>query len=130
MRTDRAWNGACGWAIPAGSRTLRLAAIIREGTGSARADLGSHGDGSWKGQPEVARDHALIGCIGKIIVATRGQAGPGEVMVSVRGGREALIAWSAEPLAKGSRGEPPVRAAQAWTSRRCCRACRPKQLQG
>ena len=50
----------------------------------------------------MARDHALIGCIGKIIVATRGQAGPGEVMVSVRGGREALIAWSAEPLAKGS----------------------------
>ena len=50
----------------------------------------------------MAHDHALIGCIGKIIVPTRGQAGPGEVEVSVRGGREALIAWSAEPLPKGS----------------------------
>jgi membrane-bound ClpP family serine protease len=50
----------------------------------------------------VARDEALIGCIGKIVVPTRGAAGPGEVVVSVRGGREALIAWSAEPLAKGS----------------------------
>jgi hypothetical protein len=50
----------------------------------------------------VARDEALIGCIGKIVVATRGPAGPGEVEVSIRGGREALIAWSAEPLPKGS----------------------------
>ena len=50
----------------------------------------------------MAHDEALIGCIGKIIVATRGTAGPGEVVVSVRGGREALIAWSAEPLPKGS----------------------------
>jgi hypothetical protein len=50
----------------------------------------------------MARDEALIGCIGKLIVATRGTAGPGEVIVSVRGGREALIAWSAEPLPKGA----------------------------
>jgi hypothetical protein len=50
----------------------------------------------------VARDESLIGCIGKLVIATRGTAGPGEVMVSVRGGREALIAWSAEPLPKGS----------------------------
>ena len=50
----------------------------------------------------MARDEALVGCIGKLIVATRGQAGPGEVVVSVRGGREALLAWSAEPLPKGT----------------------------
>jgi hypothetical protein len=50
----------------------------------------------------MARDEALIGCIGKLIVATRGDAGPGEVIVSVRGGREALIAWSADPLPKGA----------------------------
>jgi hypothetical protein len=50
----------------------------------------------------MARDEALIGCIGKLTVATRGQAGPGEVMVSVRGGSEALIAWSPEPLPKGA----------------------------
>jgi membrane protein implicated in regulation of membrane protease activity len=52
--------------------------------------------------PAVARDEALIGCIGKLVVATRGSAGPGEVEVSIRGGREALIAWSAEPLPKGT----------------------------
>jgi membrane protein implicated in regulation of membrane protease activity len=50
----------------------------------------------------MARDEALIGCIGKLIVATRGQAGPGEVMVRVRGGSEALIAWSQEPLPRGT----------------------------
>jgi hypothetical protein len=50
----------------------------------------------------MARDEALIGCIGKIIIATRGEAGPGEVMVRVRGGSEALIAWSPEPLPKGA----------------------------
>jgi hypothetical protein len=50
----------------------------------------------------VARDESLIGCIGKLVIATRGQAGPGEVMVSFRGGREALIAWSADPLPKGT----------------------------
>lgn len=50
----------------------------------------------------MAHDEALIGCVGKIVVATRGQAGPGEVEVSIRGGREALIAWSAEPLPKGT----------------------------
>ena len=63
----------------------------------------------------MARDEALIGCIGKLTIATRGQAGPGEVMVAVRGGSEALIAWSPEPLPRGatvlvieSRGHPAV----------------------
>jgi len=50
----------------------------------------------------MARDEALIGCIGKLTIATRGQAGPGEVMVAVRGGSEALIAWSPEPLPRGT----------------------------
>lgn len=61
----------------------------------------SAGRGAGRTAP-VGRDDVLIGCIGKVIVATRGLAGPGEVEVSVRGGREALIAWSAEPLPKGS----------------------------
>jgi hypothetical protein len=47
-------------------------------------------------------DEDLIGCIGKIIVASRGAAGPGEVLVRVRGGSEAFIAWSAEPLPRGT----------------------------
>jgi hypothetical protein len=50
----------------------------------------------------MARDDAIIGCVGKLIVATRGAAGPGEVMVRVRGGSEAFIAWSDDPLPTGS----------------------------
>jgi hypothetical protein len=45
---------------------------------------------------------SAVGCIGVIIVATRGEAGPGEVMVKIRGGSEAFIAWSPEPLAEGT----------------------------
>jgi hypothetical protein len=50
----------------------------------------------------MARDEALLGCVGRLSIATRGQAGPGEVMISVRGGSEALIAWSQEPLPRGA----------------------------
>ncbi|HEY2642024.1 MAG TPA: hypothetical protein VGI66_19300 [Streptosporangiaceae bacterium] len=50
----------------------------------------------------MAPDEALIGCIGVLTVATRGAGGPGEVLVSVRGGKEAFIAWSPEPLPKGA----------------------------
>jgi len=50
----------------------------------------------------VAGDESLIGSIGVIIIATRGAAGPGEVLVKIRGGSEAFIAWSAEPIRRGS----------------------------
>jgi len=50
----------------------------------------------------VAGDESLIGSIGVLIIATRGAAGPGEVMVKIRGGTEAFIAWSAEPIPRGS----------------------------
>ena len=50
----------------------------------------------------VIRDEAPIGCVGELILATRGARGPGEVLVRVRGGTEAFIAWSEEPLAKGT----------------------------
>ncbi|HTS99725.1 MAG TPA: hypothetical protein VMI33_24210 [Streptosporangiaceae bacterium] len=50
----------------------------------------------------MAREDSLIGAIGVLVVATRGQAGPGEVMVKIRGGSEAYIAWSAAPLPKGA----------------------------
>ncbi len=49
----------------------------------------------------MGSDETLIGQIGVLTVATRGAAGPGEVLVSVRGGRESFIAWSIEPLPKG-----------------------------
>ena len=50
----------------------------------------------------MAGDESLIGSIGVIIIATRGAVGPGEVMVKIRGGSEAFIAWSAEPIPRGS----------------------------
>ncbi len=50
----------------------------------------------------MAREDALIGAIGTLTVATRGMAGPGEVLVPIRGGSEAYIAWSAAPLPRGA----------------------------
>ena len=50
----------------------------------------------------MAGDDSLIGSIGVITIATRGAAGAGEVMVKIRGGSEAFIAWSAEPIRRGS----------------------------
>jgi hypothetical protein len=50
----------------------------------------------------VAGDESLIGSIGVLIIATRGAAGPGEVLVKIRGGSEAYIAWSPEPIPRGS----------------------------
>jgi hypothetical protein len=43
-----------------------------------------------------------VGCTGTVIVATRGEAGPGEVLVRTRGGTEAYLAWSERPLAPGT----------------------------
>ena len=50
----------------------------------------------------MAGDESLIGSIGVIIIATRGAHGPGEVLVKIRGGSEAFIAWSDEPIPRGS----------------------------
>lgn len=50
----------------------------------------------------MARDDAVIGCTGELLIGTRGPAGPGEVIVSVRGGTETFLAWSEQPLAKGA----------------------------
>lgn len=47
-------------------------------------------------------DTSVIGCLGPLIVATRGAEGPGEVLLNVRGSREAYLAWSEEPLPKGT----------------------------
>ena len=50
----------------------------------------------------MARETSLIGSIGVLSVATRGADGPGEVMVKIRGGSEAYIAWSPTPLPRGA----------------------------
>jgi hypothetical protein len=54
------------------------------------------------GDRGVTSDESAIGCSGTLTVATRGPAGPGEVLVKVRGGTEAFLAWSEQPLAKGT----------------------------
>ena len=47
-------------------------------------------------------DQSAVGCYGTLTVATRGVAGPGEVLVKMRGGTEAYLAWSEEPLPRGA----------------------------
>lgn len=48
-------------------------------------------------------DVSMIGCVGSLIVATRGDGGAGEVLLTVRGSKEAFLAWSDEPLPKGTK---------------------------
>ena len=43
-----------------------------------------------------------MGRVGRLAVASRGLDGPGEVLLTVRGAREAFLAWSAAPLPKGA----------------------------
>jgi hypothetical protein len=50
----------------------------------------------------LAKDESSIGRVGVLLVATRGSAGPGEVLVKIRGGSEAFLAWSERPLPKGA----------------------------
>jgi hypothetical protein len=42
-----------------------------------------------------------VGAIGEVIVAIRGEGGPGEVLVKVHGTKESFIADSVEPIARG-----------------------------
>jgi hypothetical protein len=46
----------------------------------------------------VSQDGTIVGSIGVLTIATRGPAGPGEVLLSIRGGSECYIAWSPGPL--------------------------------
>ena len=50
----------------------------------------------------MARDESSIGCVGVLTVGTRGQQGPGEVHIKIRGGSESFLAWSEKPLPKGT----------------------------
>ena len=50
----------------------------------------------------MARDESAIGMVGVITLATRGEAGPGEVRIRIRGGSENFTAWSPAPLPKGT----------------------------
>jgi hypothetical protein len=50
----------------------------------------------------VTTDEACIGTVGVLTIATRGAAGPGEVLIKIRGGTEAFLAWSEKPLPRGA----------------------------
>jgi membrane protein implicated in regulation of membrane protease activity len=47
-------------------------------------------------------DVSVIGCVGSLIVATRGAEGAGEVLLTVQGSKEAYLAWSEQPLPRGT----------------------------
>ncbi|MFH9963820.1 hypothetical protein ACH4PR_20945 [Streptomyces mirabilis] len=50
----------------------------------------------------MVQDEAVIGCTGELLIGTRGTAGPGEILVRIRGGSETFLAWSQEPLPIGA----------------------------
>ncbi|MEV6763689.1 hypothetical protein AB0N16_24240 [Streptomyces sp. NPDC051105] len=50
----------------------------------------------------MPQDDAVIGCMGQVLIGTRGSDGPGEVLVRVRGGSETFLAWSEDPLPVGA----------------------------
>ena len=47
-------------------------------------------------------DESLLGKVGRVTVSIPAD-GPGEVLLSVRGGSEAFAAWSDEPIARHRR---------------------------
>ena len=47
-------------------------------------------------------DVSVIGCVGSLIVGTRGAEGAGEALLNVRGTKEAYLAWSEQPLPRGA----------------------------
>jgi membrane protein implicated in regulation of membrane protease activity len=46
---------------------------------------------------------SVIGCVGTVVVPTRGAHGTGEVLLTVRGYKETFLARSDEPLPKGTK---------------------------
>ena len=50
----------------------------------------------------LTTDSSEIGSVGVLTIGTRGDSGPGEVRIKIRGGSETFIAWSESPLPKGA----------------------------
>ena len=50
----------------------------------------------------MTADSSEIGSVGVLTIGTRGDRGPGEVRIKIRGGSETFIAWSEDPLPKGA----------------------------
>jgi hypothetical protein len=57
----------------------------------------------WDNQTRMNHDDSAVGATGVVTVSTRGRDGPGEVLLSMRGGTESYLAYSEEPLPRGSR---------------------------
>ena len=47
-------------------------------------------------------DVEVVGSTGVVIVSTRGTAGAGEVLLRIGGGSQTYLAWSEEPIEKGT----------------------------
>jgi hypothetical protein len=50
----------------------------------------------------VDQDLSVVGTVGTLVLATRGRAGAGEVVLRIRGGSETFLAWSQQPLPRGA----------------------------
>lgn len=50
----------------------------------------------------MSTDDSPVGRVGTLLVGTRGDRGPGEVLIKIRGGSETFLAFSDESLPKGS----------------------------
>jgi hypothetical protein len=76
--------------------TLRCSAFSQYNPAELSAALGALEE--YRRVDEVS----VVGRVGSLIVATRGAVGPGEVLLSVRGSNEAYLAWSDQPLPRGT----------------------------
>lgn len=50
----------------------------------------------------MGHDSSVVGTVGILTVATRGPYGHGEVLIKIRGGSETYLAWSDDPLPRGT----------------------------
>jgi hypothetical protein len=50
----------------------------------------------------MVADLSPLGRIGVLLIGTRGADGPGEVLLSIRGGSETYLAFSDDPIPKGA----------------------------
>src|SRR5689334_6611291 len=88
------------------SKTVRVVALPRSAWSAVRVTDCRSGPRDlacgWRGDLRLTSDESVLGSVGLLIVATRGVAGAGEVILKVRGGSEAYLAWSVDPLPKGT----------------------------
>lgn len=83
--------------VPTAARTQPPGGIFRSPRAYAKLDAAP-----FREQDANVSDALAIGCVGTLTVATRGDRGTGEVLVTVRGSKETFLAWSEEPLPKGA----------------------------